>query len=251
MSQKIVVRGFGLIIIGSEILDGRVQDSHFANTTKLLAERNHPLVYMMILVDEPLLITDKLKWAMSRPEHLFCCGGIGATPDDYTRQCAADAACVPLAYHEEGVKILERRFGKKSTPARLKLVEFPEKARLIPNPVNQVPGFSINNAHFLPGFPSMAEPMMAWVLDAYYEKGETTVTRTLILAGARESEVVPLMNSFIPQYPTISLSSLPKFVEHGTEVHLGLTGNPSDVEQGIADLIKAVEKKGMIWKEKK
>jgi len=251
MSKKIVAKGFGLIIIGSEILDGRVQDSHFTNARRLMAERNHSLTYTMTLVDEPRLITDQLKWAMSRTEPFFCCGGIGATPDDYTRQCAAEAAGVPLAYHREGVKILERRFGKESTPSRLKLVEFPENANLIPNPVNQVPGFSINNAHFLPGFPSMAEPMTEWVLDAYYEKGKKTVTRTLLLPGARESEIVPLMNAFIPKYPTITLSSLPKFVERGTEVHLGLTGNPRDVERGIADLIKTIEKLGMIWEEKK
>lgn len=250
MSEKIFAGGFGLIIIGSEILDGRVRDSHFANTRKLLAERNHSLTYTMILVDEPRLITEKLKWAMSRPEPFFCCGGIGATPDDYTRQCAAEAAGVTLAYHEEGVKILERRFGKEATPARLKMVEFPESARLIPNPVNQVPGFSINNAYFLPGFPSMAEPMTAWVLDTYYERGEKTVTRTLILAGTRESEVIPMMNEFIPQHSKISLSSLPKFIEHGTEIHLGLTGDPRDVEEGIADLIKAVEAQGIKWEER-
>lgn len=250
MSQKMVAKGFGLIIIGSEILDGRVQDSHFANTRKILAERNHSLIYSMTLVDEPSLITEKLKWAMSRREPFFCCGGIGATPDDYTRQCAADASGVTLAYHEKGLKIMERRFGKETTPERLKLIEFPEGAQLIPNPVNQVPGFSISNGYFLPGFPSMAEPMMAWILDTYYERGKKTITRTLILAGTNESQVIPLMHEFNPRHPGISLSSLPKFVEYGTEICLGLTGNPRDVEEGITDIIKSIESQGMKWEEK-
>ncbi len=250
MSEKKIAKGFGLIIIGSEILDGRVEDSHFANTRNLLAERNHSLTYTMTLVDEPSLITGKLKWAMSRPEPFFCCGGIGATPDDYTRQCAADAVGVTLAYHEEGVKIMESRFEKKATPTRLKLVEFPEGARLIPNPVNRVPGFSINDAYFLPGFPSMAEPMAAWVLDTYYERGEKIITRTLLLAGVRESDVIPLMHEFNLCHSKISLSSLPKFVEDGTEIHLGLTGNPKDVEAGMAHIIQSIELQGMQWEEK-
>ena len=91
MARKSAPKGFGLIIIGSEILDGRIQDKHFENTRRLLSERNHAMHYSMILKDDPGLILEKLQWAMKREESFFCCGGIGATPDDYTRQCAADA----------------------------------------------------------------------------------------------------------------------------------------------------------------
>jgi len=173
--------GFGLIIIGSEILDGRIQDKHFENTQRIMGERNHTLRYSMILVDDPVLILEKLKWAMKRPEPFFCCGGIGATPDDYTRQCAAKAAGVSLEFHEEGLEILRNRPGFEMTPSRMMMVEFPEGSVLVPNPVNQIPGFSIANGHFIPGFPSMAEPMTAWVLDTYFEAGKATVSRTLIL----------------------------------------------------------------------
>lgn len=249
MSEKRVAQGFGLIIIGSEILDGRVRDSHFSTMQQLLAERHHSLVYTMTLIDEPALITDKLRWALSRPEPFFCCGGIGATPDDYTRQCAAVAAGVKLAHHPEGVKIMEGRFGKEVTPQRLKLVEFPEGAGLIPNPVNQVPGFSLHGGYFLPGFPSMAGPMAAWVLDTYYERGEEIVTRTLILAGTRESDVIPLMDAFNRRHPHIRLSSLPRFVEGGTEIRLGLTGAPGDVNAGLIDIIQSIELQGMQWRE--
>ena len=169
MEKRKVPAGFGIMIIGGEILDGRTQDRHFENIRTLLRSRNHLLKYVVFLVDEPQLIIDKLKWAMTRPEPFFCCGGIGPTPDDYTRQCAAKAASLPLALHPEGVAILRNRFDFPLTPARLRMVEFPEGAELIPNPVNQIPGFGILNGHFLPGFPNMAEPMAAWVLDTLYE----------------------------------------------------------------------------------
>jgi len=250
MSQKKVPIGFGLIIIGSEILDGRIQDRHFETTRMLLSERNHQLRYAMVLVDEPGLILEKLRWAMARPETFFCCGGIGSTPDDYTRFCAAEAAGVPLEFHEEGVGILKKRFGKRANTARLKMVEFPRGARLIPNPVNQVPGFSIAHGHFLPGFPSMAEPMTAWVLDTYYERGNDRSTRTLVLKGAREADLVPIMEEFIEEHPEVSFSSLPKFVEGGTEVHLGLSGNLHDVENGIKNLIEKLEAMGLQWEER-
>ena len=46
--------------------------------------------------------------------------------------------------------------------------EFPRGSRIIPNPYNRIPGFSMHDHHFLPGFPQMAWPMMAWVLDNWY-----------------------------------------------------------------------------------
>ena len=180
--------GFGLIIVASEILDGRIQDRHFENTRRLLQSRNHALTYSMILSDEPLLILDKLKWAMGRAEPFFCCGGIGSTPDDYTRQCAAQAVGLPLEFHPEGVEILKRRPGFPLTPSRMKLVEFPKGAELIPNPVNQVPGFTMRNGHFVPGFPSMAEPMTAWSmplgLEDYLPTGRRAPGRSLFNASS-------------------------------------------------------------------
>ncbi len=250
MMQKSPPPGFGLIVIGSEILDGRVRDSHVENTRRFLQERRHSLVYVMILRDDPVLITDKLAWAMARPEPFFCCGGIGATPDDYTRQCAATAAGVPLKYHEEGLTILKARFGGEATPSRLRMVEFPRGSALIPNPVNQIPGFTIGNGHFLPGFPSMAGPMTAWVLDHCYPPGEERITRTIVLPGAREGDLVTLMEDFIAAHPALTFSSLPHFVEGGTEVDLGLSGRPAEVEAGMGDLVEKLVSRGQAWKPK-
>ncbi len=242
--------GFGLIIVGTEILDGRIEDRHFENTRRLLHSRNHALLYSMILSDEPGLILEKLKWAMERGEPFFCCGGIGSTPDDYTRQCAAQAADVPLELHAEGVEILKKRPGFPLTPARMKMVEFPKGAALIPNPVNQVPGFTVGNGHFLPGFPSMAEPMTAWVLETLYEPGQPKISRTLILRGAREGDLVPFMETFTRAHPEVGFSSLPKFVEGGTEVHIGLSGPEEVVKQGLAALTKELDIMGVAWVEK-
>ncbi|HYA02683.1 MAG TPA: molybdopterin-binding protein [Syntrophobacteria bacterium] len=248
MKRKRIQSGFGLIIVGSEILDGRIQDKHFENTRRLLKERNHPLRYAIVLSDEPGLILAQLKWAMAQPEPFFCCGGIGSTPDDYTRQCAAEAVGLGLEHNPEGVKILERRLGSNLTEARLNLVLFPEGATLIPNPVNQIPGFSLGDGHFLPGFPSMAEPMTAWVLDTYYEPGEVTVHRAFVVP-AREADLTPLMEEFVRSHQSLTLSSLPKYVEGGTEVKLGISGTPEDVEKGSRDLLEKLQALGLQWRE--
>jgi molybdopterin-biosynthesis enzyme MoeA-like protein len=110
---------------------------------------------------------------------VFSFGGIGATPDDYTRQAAADALEVPIVRHQAAVAEIEAQFGEGAYPKRVIMADFPQGAGLIPNPVNRVAGFSAglenkkqpsqkHNHYFVPGFPAMAHPMMAWVLDTHY-----------------------------------------------------------------------------------
>ena len=149
--------GFGLIVIGDELLSGKRQDRHFPHLSGLLAERGLELRWVRLISDEAALITQTLRDTLAGPDIVFSCGGIGATPDDRTRQCAAEASGRPLAFHPDGVAALEARFGRPVEPTRrLRLVEFPEGTALIPNPINQVPGFSLDDHHFMPGFPSMA-----------------------------------------------------------------------------------------------
>jgi molybdopterin-biosynthesis enzyme MoeA-like protein len=91
----------GLIIIGDEILSGKRADKHFAKMIELLAVRGLQLAWAEYLGDEPARITSVLKRTLAGDDIVFCCGGIGATPDDHTRQCAAAALGVPLVLHPE------------------------------------------------------------------------------------------------------------------------------------------------------
>ncbi|NQT91962.1 MAG: competence/damage-inducible protein A [Lentisphaerae bacterium] len=231
-----VVRGFGLFIIGNEILDGRVSDRHFSATRRLLHDWNMQLLYAFILPDDRAVIEDQLRWAFERGDPFFSCGGIGGTPDDLTRGCAASVLGLEVEAHQEALRILENRFGKATTPGRIRMIEFPKGAELIPNPVNQVPGFQLREGFFLPGFPEMAEPMMKWVLETLYAKGDERTSASLRLPGAREADLVPIMEEFIADHPTLSFSSLPRFTDTGTEVILGMSGPPDRVREGLSHL---------------
>lgn len=239
------VSAFGLIIIGSEILDARVDDCHFVACRRLLAEHRLPLNYVEILRDEPRLITAQLRWALSQNLPFFCCGGIGGTPDDYTRACAAEALGVPITTHPEGRAILEERYVGDPIPEPvLRMVQFPDGARLIPNPVNRIPGFSVGDGHFVPGFPQMAKPMMDWVLQAYYEPGPEQLRRTMILPGAKEAYLTTTLDALTADYPALSISSLPRFTQTGTEVELSVAGDPTAVVEAFSRLRAEIDALG-------
>lgn len=248
--SRLHVRAFGLLIVGNEILDGRRTDAHFTDTRRQLHARRLALSYALILPDDPDVLTRQIAWAFSRNEPFFCCGGIGSTPDDLTRDCAARAAGVPVVRHPEGEKILIGHFGRDATPTRLRMVEFPVGSSLVPNPVNQVPGFHFRNGYFVPGFPEMAVPMRDWVLENEYEPGTERVARALALPGAREADLVDLMESFVVDHPALSFSSLPQLSGKGRCVILGISGAPEEVDRGLRDLAEALSRRRVIYEER-
>ncbi len=248
--MKTTVKAFGLVIIGNEILDGRRRDAHFAAARELLTRHNIKLAYTLILPDDGRIITAQLRWAMQAGIPFFCCGGIGATPDDITRQCAAEAAGLPLVPHPEGTAILRAKYGRDTTPARLRMAEFAEGSALVPNPVNQVSGFSIGGGYFVPGFPDMARHMMQWVLDTHYEKGLEQAAVAYLAPDAREADLCDLMEAFVEAHPEVSFSSLPVALRGPVpryELHLGVSGPATSVIPAAHHLAQALKKAGVAF----
>src|SRR5688572_395728 len=116
---------FGAIIIGDEIMSGKRQDKHMPRVITALAGRGLALAWCEYLADDPALITATLRRTLATDDVVFSFGGIGGTPDDHTRQCAAAAAGVGLELHPDAETEIRARFGSEITPQRLMMGEFP------------------------------------------------------------------------------------------------------------------------------
>ncbi len=240
----------GLVIIGDEILSGKRQDQHLKQANELLRPRGLAVSWVKILGDEPTLLTQELQQSFASEDLVFCFGGIGATPDDRTRQCAAQALDVPIERHPEAVKEIEAQFGDGAYPQRVLMAEYPKGAQIIPNAYNRVPGFSISNHHFMPGFPMMAKPMMEWVLDNYYSSLCTTPTveRAIRLIDGQESEWVEFMQQFEQDYPELRLFSLPKIDDNDRRfIELGVEGQESLADTGLEVIISEANRREHKW----
>lgn len=244
------MKNFNLLIIGDEILNGRRSDCHLQNAIELFLERGLQINRSFIIGDEPGLIVETLQY-LRQPENItFSFGGIGATPDDYTRQCSALAFTVPLQIHPEGKAILQAKFGEKTWPHRINMVNIPAGSRLIPNPYSGIPGYSFENFHFLPGFPQMAKPMMQWVLDneyRYLQPAEKPVRKTLRVYGKGEGELVDMMNALLQRYPSVRLSCLPRIDLDRNYVDLSVLADKEIAEQAQQFLIEAVKRMQLEW----
>ena len=246
---------FGLIIIGDEILSGKRADKHLPKAIELLAARGLSLSYVHGVGDDPARITATLATAFEAArvsgDVVFSCGGIGATPDDHTRQCAGQALGVGLALHPEAKALITERMRDTAREQgivfeperhdnihRLNMGMFPVGAQIVPNPYNKIPGFTCNAGtgavHFLPGFPVMAWPMMAWVLDIHYahlHQSAAYAEKSVIVMGSMEATLTPLMLDIETDHPDIKVFSLPS-VDHpvyGRHIELGVKGNADAV----------------------
>ena len=213
------MNAFNLIIIGDEILHGSRQDKHFAFFKSLLESRGLKLNQVQYLPDEPDLLVKQLRRSFSDGLPTFVTGGIGSTPDDHTRQAAAAALDLPVVRHPEAAKFIEGVTLKRGEPLdapehaqRLKMADFPEGAELVPNPFNNIAGFSIREHYFFPGFPVMAHPMAEWVLETYYadrfnqtERG----SRSVYVFDQPESRITPIMEHLEHTYAGVRSYSLP------------------------------------------
>jgi molybdopterin-biosynthesis enzyme MoeA-like protein len=249
VSRAAAPRDFGLIVIGDEILFGQRNDRHFVEFRKLLGERGRRLVRCYLLADDETLLTHHLRFSLADGLPVFVCGGIGATPDDLTRGCAARAAGVPLVRHPQAVTLLEERFGPDAYPTRIRMAELPQGAELIPNPYNRIPGFSLDKHFFLPGFPEMAWPMAQWVLDEHYgfARHPLVQERALIVHNTPESSLVPIMKSLGKRFTGLKLFSLPHLGDE-PYIELGFRGE-GELETAIETLKSLLQQQGVVFEE--
>lgn len=243
------MKGIGAYVIGDEILVGKRQDKHFASFVGALARRGLRLAWCQYLGDDPLRLEGALRRSFASGDIVFSFGGIGATPDDHTRQCAAAALGVALAVHPDAEREIRARFGGETTPQRLEMGTFPVGADIIPNPVNRVPGFSVRDHHFFPGFPQMAWPMAEWVLDAKYRslfERDRWAEASILVYEAGESQLVGVMREVGARFPGVKVFSLPSMGEDGSRRHveLGVRGEPAQVGEAIERIRDGVKSAG-------
>lgn len=239
---------FGLIIVGDEVLSGRCQDVHLKQTIELLKPYKQRLAWSYCVGDDLAPLTEALKTSHANAQKtngvVFVTGGIGATPDDRTRQAAADAFGVGLTPHPKGVQLLEEKHKEPLNEHRTRLISFPEGANIIPNPINHVPGFSMHNHFFVPGFPKMAKPMFEWVMATYFKERTPSLAQEkgIRVFGISEGDIAPIMTELDSMFTQTSSFSLPSTQTGEHYVDVGVKSiNTQQLQASFEHLKKAIE----------
>lgn len=252
------MKGIGAIIIGDEIMLGRRADKHFPKLIEILSARGLVLDWTLHAGDDRQRLTDTLRRTLTGDDIVFSFGGIGNTPDDHTRQAAAAAAGVELVLHPDAEREIRARFaeiGREVTDLQLGLGRFPAGSRIIPNPYNRIPGFSLDHHHFVPGFPQMAWPMVEWVLDSYYRErfhARPTAEAAILVWEGLEGSLIELMREVEADFSGVKVFSLPFLGSEQVQRHieLGVRGVPEQVPGAMSMIRQGVKELGYSFDEK-
>ncbi|RXK12107.1 molybdopterin-binding protein [Halarcobacter mediterraneus] len=235
---------FYSVIIGTELLNGRRKDAHFAFLNEELLKRGWTHKASFVIEDDTKLMEDIYRLIKADDNSvMFSYGGIGATPDDYTREVAAKVFREgKMQYHKKAQELIINQFGDEAYPYRIEMGNLPINAKLLKNVVNNVAGFYLDDRFFFtPGFPSMSQAMVLEALDKHYVKNEQIKYRKTLTAFCGENDLISLMKE-IPD--EVELSSLPKIIDDKRLVVLSLSSlNQKLLEQNFQKFIDYCEEK--------
>jgi molybdopterin-biosynthesis enzyme MoeA-like protein len=239
---------FYSVIIGTELLNARRVDAHFECVNKQLLKRGWEQKANFVIKDDPAFMEDVFRLIKKdKKSVMFCFGGIGSTPDDYTRVCASNVFGDKVLYeHKDSLLAMKNHFKQEPNKHHKAMANLPLNAKLLHNVVNRVSGFYLQDRFFfMPGFPNMSHPMVSEALDKFYKTNPNKKYHKVLLAHCKES----LLIDFMEQLPkNIDLSSLPMMNEgkniYATNLHLSCT-NKVEVVKEFEYLISILKEKNI------
>jgi molybdenum cofactor synthesis domain-containing protein len=228
-----------VLIIGNEILSGRVRDENVAFLAKGLNEAGIRLREVRVIPDDAAAIVATVNAVRGAFDYVFTTGGIGPTHDDITAQCIADAFGVELILHPDARRILEDHYPPGAlNEARLRMAHVPEGAGLLPNPISRAPGFRIGNVYVLPGVPQI---MQAIFNEARHRLvGGAKVLSRSISCSLGEGVLASGLGAIQGRYADVEIGSYPYFRRSDFGVTLVVRGTDGERIAAAADEIAAL-----------
>ena len=238
-----------LLMIGTELLLGQIEDTNAAYLARGLAAAGVNLFWKTTVGDNPARITEALRTGLGRSDAVLCSGGLGPTVDDITRECVAETLNAPLEYHEDLYQVIVdrfRSFNRPITENNRRQACLPRGATPIANLNGTAPGIIAESGGrviiCMPGVPVELKAMFEGVVIPYlqwkYAIHETIHYRVLRVRNVGESRVDYAIADLIERQanPTIGLLASPGLVR------VRLAAKAPSVESART-LIDSLEKK--------
>ena len=245
MSEEKIVTA-ALIIIGNEILSGRIQDATLSYiATKLNDEAGIRLAEVRVVPDIEGEIVEAVNAMRVKHDYVFTTGGIGPTHDDITAESVAKAFGRKLIRHPEAYRRLVAQFearGMEINEARLRMTNTPEGATLVENGISVAPGFQVDNVYVMAGVPQVAHAMIDW-LAPRLEGGKPVRTKTLV-CSLGEGNMAASLSDIQDRYSDVDIGSYPFYEtgNYGTSIVLRHTDEEILEKAGaeVAELMRSL-----------
>lgn len=204
----------GILIIGDEILSGRVHDGHVPFLAQKLATRGMDVCEVRMVGDNRDAIIKAIRELRAAYSWVFTTGGIGTTHDDITIEAVAQAVGKPLVEHPSIIQAIQDYF-----PSALETFHpfghgcIPEGAELLDNPISHIPSFCIDHIYVLPGMPNVMRGMVDVLLPTLPQW--PVVQSVSVKCMVSETQIAQSLHDLQQLYPDVSIGSYPYTREEG------------------------------------
>jgi molybdenum cofactor synthesis domain-containing protein len=237
-------RTCALIVIGNEILSGKVQDTNAWFAARHLREIGVSLQRIAVIPDGLEEIAREVRQCAQEFEFVLTSGGVGPTHDDMTIQGVAIAFGRDVVRHPQLEAIIREHMGERANAAALKMAEIPQGADLISSEEVVFPTVKVENVYLLPGIPQIFEAKLLalksrFVTDPYFSHA--------VYTSAGEGAIAEHLNSTLARFPDLLLGSYPKIGNSEYRVKLTLESKDrSYLEQAFRHLLELLPREVVI-----
>ena len=237
MSQR-VVRTAAALVIGNELLSGKVSDANVHALAGSLRALGIRLSRVVMLPDEIGILAEEVRRLSADYDVVFTSGGVGPTHDDVTVEAVARAFGVEVVLDPSLSELLRGVYGERLTDAHLLMARVPLGARLCSSPEVQWPTPVMNNVWILPGIPDLFKLKLLAVRT--WLRGPTSfVTRALFLR-VEEPLLKPLLDAVVLRHPQVEIGSYPKWFDPTYRTQITFDAETTDAAQAALDDLRAL-----------
>jgi molybdenum cofactor synthesis domain-containing protein len=226
------------IIIGDEILTGRVRDTNAPLLIDLLNELGVTLCSVSIIGDDLDGIAEQVRRDAERHDAVITSGGVGPTHDDLTIEGVARAFAVPVVRHPELEQLIRRLWGERFTEGALRMADVPEGARLLFGHDGLLPLVAFRNIYLLPGIPQLFAAKLKALRDELH--GCRPTLHNLYLTSD-ESRIAPCLAQVDGEFEDVKIGSYPTFGQADYRLWVTIEGmDPERVERARRRLLEII-----------
>ena len=234
----------GIILIGNEILSGKIRDENAAYLCRELRALGVDVRRIAVIPDEVGLIADEVATFTKAFDLVFTSGGVGPTHDDVTIEGVARAMAVPVVRHPELVALLERYYRGKVTEAALRMAEIPEGAELVTGGTLRFPTIVMRNVYVLPGVPEIFRKKFEALRERFRDQ---PIHLKNVFVRIGEGTLADYLNRLLESFPLLQLGSYPEFSNPEYQVKVTLESRDRGyLEQALGEFLARLPADGVV-----
>jgi molybdenum cofactor synthesis domain-containing protein len=228
-------RTAGIILIGNEILSGKVVDANASYLCRELRMLGVEVRKISVIPDEVDLIAPEVAEHSRTFDIVFTSGGVGPTHDDVTIEGVARALGVKVVRDPQLVRLIETLVKGRANEARLKMAEVPEGALLVAGENLTFPAVVARNIYVLPGVPEIFRQKFEALRERFRE---SPFHLRSVFVRIPEGTLAEHLNELLRRHPELMLGSYPEFLNPDYKVKVTLESkDPKYVEQALEEFL--------------